>query len=80
MSNTKDNVPTVFGGESQGNRKAEGGHKGLFDTGASEMEKGEAVDKKAIYVCEVCGYRVEGEAPERCPTCRAPKRMFKLIE
>lgn len=31
------------------------------------------------YVCQVCGYIAEGEAPERCPVCNAPKEKFKEI-
>jgi rubrerythrin len=31
------------------------------------------------FVCEVCGYVAEGEAPERCPICNAPRKQFKQI-
>jgi len=60
--------------------KVEQIHHGLFDTALSKIEKGEAIDEKPIYVCQVCGNTVEGIAPERCPICGAPRRMFKLIE
>ena len=30
----------------------------------------------AKYVCSVCGYTVEGEAPEKCPVCGAVKEVF----
>ena len=33
------------------------------------------------FVCTVCGYIYEGEAaPEKCPTCNAPAKMFKEVE
>ncbi len=32
------------------------------------------------YVCQVCGNTVEGEAPETCPICGAPKNMFKKVD
>lgn len=32
------------------------------------------------YVCQVCGYTAEGEAPDECPVCRAKKQAFKKIE
>ena len=33
------------------------------------------------WVCTVCGYVFEGpEAPEKCPQCNAPKKMFKELE
>lgn len=31
------------------------------------------------YVCEVCGYIAEGEAPERCPICNAPREQFRQV-
>jgi len=55
-------------------------HHGLFDSALSKIEKGEIIEEKPIYVCQYCGNTVEGEAPEKCPVCGAPKRMFKLIE
>ena len=30
------------------------------------------------FVCTVCGYVAEGEAPEFCPQCKAPKSKFKI--
>jgi rubrerythrin len=60
--------------------KVEQIHHGLFDAALSKIEKGEAIDERPIYVCQVCGNTVEGMAPERCPICGAPRRMFKLIE
>ncbi|MDN5345605.1 MAG: hypothetical protein PWQ73_102, partial [Petrotoga sp.] len=29
-----------------------------------------------IFICDVCGYTVEGEAPEKCPVCGAPRSKF----
>ncbi len=60
--------------------KVEQIHHGLFDTALSKIEKGEAIDERPIYVCQVCGNTVEGIAPERCPICGASRRMFRLIE
>jgi rubrerythrin len=44
------------------------------------LEKSQAIAEKPTYVCQVCGNTVEGEAPERCPICGAPKKMFKQID
>ena len=33
----------------------------------------------AKYVCSVCGYTVEGEAPEKCPVGGAVKEVFTLL-
>ena len=32
------------------------------------------------YVCQVCGYAAEGEAPDQCPVCKSKKQMFKKVE
>ena len=60
--------------------KVEQIHYGLFDAALSKVEKGETIAEKPIYVCQYCGNTVEGEAPEKCPVCGAPRKMFKLIE
>ena len=55
-------------------------HHGLFQTALGRLEAGEAVAERPFFVCGVCGNTVEGEAPERCPICGAPRRMFKQID
>jgi rubrerythrin len=60
--------------------KVEQIHHGLFDAALNKVEKGETFAEKPIYVCQYCGNTVEGEAPEKCPVCGAPRKMFKLIE
>jgi rubrerythrin len=32
-----------------------------------------------VYICPVCGYTVEGKAPDYCPVCGAPKEKFKAF-
>jgi rubrerythrin len=45
----------------------------------------QAVDSKkdaefgSINVCTVCGYTVDGKAPEKCPVCNSPKDKFKAF-
>lgn len=60
--------------------KVERIHHGLYQAALSKLEKGQTIDEKPFYVCQYCGNTVEGEAPEKCPICGAPKRMFKLID
>ena len=55
-------------------------HHSLYQDAIDRLEEGETLELKPFYVCQVCGNTVEGEAPERCSVCGAPKRMFKLIE
>jgi rubrerythrin len=37
-------------------------------------------DAYAYWVCPVCGYTAEAEAPEVCPVCGAKGKMFKKVE
>ena len=60
--------------------KVEKIHHGLFQKALGSLEPGESVADKPFFVCQVCGNTVEGEAPEKCPVCGAPRRMFKRID
>ena len=76
--------------ESEGNEKAgrsfdlansvEKIHHGLFKAALDMLEKGQEAEEKQFHVCQICGYTVEGEAPDKCPVCGAPKNMFKPID
>ncbi|MBN1471200.1 MAG: rubrerythrin family protein [Syntrophaceae bacterium] len=39
-----------------------------------------ATDSYSYYVCPVCGYTAEKEAPEICPICGAKGKMFKKVD
>lgn len=41
---------------------------------------GSAGESYSYYVCPVCGYTVEKEAPESCPVCGAKGKMFKKVD
>lgn len=60
--------------------KVEKIHHSLYQKALDSLEKSTTMEEKAMYVCQVCGYTVEGEAPEKCPVCGAPLKMFKRIE
>ena len=60
--------------------KVEEIHHGLFKAALNVAEKGKDMEARPIYVCQYCGNTVEGEAPDKCPICGAPKKMFKLID
>ena len=60
--------------------KVEKIHHGLFQKAIRSLESGESLGDKPDFVCQVCGNTVEGEAPERCPICGAPRSRFKRVE
>ncbi|MHB8139395.1 MAG: rubrerythrin family protein [Smithellaceae bacterium] len=39
-----------------------------------------AKDSYSYYVCPVCGFTAEKEAPETCPVCGAKGKMFKKVD
>lgn len=51
-------------------------HAGLYQKYMDNMNNLPSVD---IYVCQVCGNTVEGNAPDICPICASPKDKFKKI-
>ena len=60
--------------------KVEQVHHKLFQTALKNLEAGREFKDAPYYVCQVCGNTVEGEAPDRCPICGAPRNKFKKIE
>ena len=60
--------------------KVEQIHHRLFQAALKDLEAGTTAKEAPYYVCQVCGNTVEGEAPERCPVCGAPRSKFKKVE
>lgn len=52
-------------------------HADLYKKALENLGSNEETD---YYVCEVCGYTAEGEAPDECPVCKSKKDMFKKIQ
>ncbi|MEM1549731.1 MAG: rubrerythrin family protein [Candidatus Methanomethylicia archaeon] len=57
--------------------EAEKIHSILYQKAKQAVDKGEDIAIGPIYICEICGYTVEGEAPDTCPLCRAAKDKFR---
>jgi rubrerythrin len=54
-------------------------HLGLYQKAKQAVDQGRDADLGPLQVCDVCGYMLEGEAPERCPVCRATKDRFRTF-
>lgn len=52
-------------------------HADLYQKALDNLGSNKEVD---IYVCDICGYTAEGEAPDECPVCKAKKQAFKKID
>lgn len=55
-------------------------HHRLYTEALKAVEAGQDLDISSIYVCDVCGYTVVGDAPERCPVCGAVHSRFFEVE
>ncbi len=60
--------------------KVEQIHHRLFQGALKSLKSGKSLGDASYFVCQVCGNTVEGEAPERCPICGAPRNRFKRVE
>lgn len=73
--------------EEEGNKKAyktfnyanevEKVHAKLYERALETLGKHSETD---YYVCQLCGYTAEHEAPDKCPVCQAGKNSFKKID
>jgi len=57
--------------------EAEKIHAELYRKAKEAVDAGKDLEIGDIYICEVCGHTVEGEPPDRCPICNAPKERFR---
>lgn len=60
--------------------KVEKVHHTLYQSTLNALEGGQKLKDEVYHVCQVCGYTVEGDAPEKCPICGAPTARFKRVE
>ena len=56
--------------------KAEVQHREFYQRARQAVEAGGDVQLDDIQVCGFCGNTIEGEAPDKCPVCGAPKSQF----
>jgi len=54
-------------------------HYGLFEAALKDVNEGTPIKDEPYYVCQVCGYTVSGEAPDKCPVCGSSIKAFKQI-
>jgi rubrerythrin len=55
---------------------AEKVHAGLYKKAKESVDKGKDLEFFPVQVCGVCGFTLEGEAPDKCPVCGAPREKF----
>jgi len=55
-------------------------HHGLYGKALETLEAGGDMEAAPISVCPVCGNTFVGDAPDKCPICATPKKMYMHIE
>ena len=53
-------------------------HAALYQQVLDNLDS--AKEAYSYYVCPVCGYTAEKEAPETCPVCGAKGKVFKKVD
>ncbi|MFZ2960349.1 MAG: rubrerythrin family protein [Candidatus Ozemobacteraceae bacterium] len=59
--------------------EAEKIHMKMYQKALELAKSGKDYPATKLAICEVCGHTVEGDAPEKCPTCGVKKEMFKYF-
>jgi rubrerythrin len=55
-------------------------HHALYSQALAAAQAGGDLPTADMYVCDVCGYTVAGEAPEVCPVCGARHDRFMRVD
>jgi rubrerythrin len=55
-------------------------HHKLYTKALEAAEENKDLKEIKMFVCNVCGFTVEGEAPEVCPICGAVHSKFFEVE
>ena len=55
-------------------------HKKLFEKARDAVNSGSDVYLGPVQICQICGYTVEGDAPDTCPLCGVEKDKFVAFE
>ena len=55
-------------------------HHALYRQALESAKAGKDLPAADLYVCEVCGHTVVGEAPDVCPVCGARHEKFSKVE
>jgi len=57
--------------------QAEKTHASMYQKAKQAVNSKKDIELGSVYICDTCGYTVEGEAPDQCPICGAKKDKFR---
>ena len=49
----------------------------MYTDAKKVVEEGKDIEIGEVFICPICGYTDEGEAPEFCPVCGAARESFQ---
>jgi len=55
-------------------------HHDLYSAALASLKSGKDLAGQDIFICDVCGNTVYGQAPDKCPICGAPKTKFTKVQ
>ena len=59
--------------------EAEKIHEVMFGEAQETIKAGTDLPAQKVFVCAICGHTIYGEAPDRCPICKAVKAKYKAF-
>jgi rubrerythrin len=59
--------------------EAEKTHLTFYQRAKQSVDKGKDLPLGKMQVCAVCGYTMEGDAPDKCPVCGALRDKFRAF-
>ena len=57
--------------------EAEKIHEVMYGDAQKVVKAGTDIPAQKVFVCSVCGHTIFGDAPDRCPICKAVKAKYK---
>jgi rubrerythrin len=51
-------------------------HAGIYKKARAAVDQGKDIEAAPVHVCSVCGFTMEGAAPDKCPVCASPRVKF----
>lgn len=51
-------------------------HASMFTKAKQSVDAGKDMPLGTVHICSVCGYTLEGDAPDQCPLCKAKRERF----
>lgn len=60
--------------------EAEKIHSKMYTDAKKVVMEKKDIEIGTIQICDVCGYTHDGDAPDKCPICQAPKSKFIAFE